>query len=506
MTAPTTTKIDLLLLGMLLDRPMHGYELYQQIQAEGIDGWFNVSMAGVYYSLGKLRDQSLVAESRQRGARSARKSIYRLTEEGRAAFFKAMEAKAASREKVYLDYDVIIYLLNKLPLRRAITLLEQQQAFLAQQSKEVQAHLAEERDNGQSPLKLAVLDHRRRYLEMEQSWLADVVRGIQRQGGATYAQEGERRGLMILSGDLHNYHLPDLLRLIVSGRHSGTLTVTDGVHIRTLSFADGQPVCATARRNDESPSPEQTPQQVLEGLCDLFRWQEGRFTFDQQMEQESWCVPLDLGAGELILCGCRWVDNWTIIQRLIPSADTIFELGETPKWTQDLSLNETEQQIVAAVDGVKDVATVAHELGLTVFEASRAFYCLAAVGMVRTADLDKIRLRRVFREIAELMCSSTIAWRTSPQDRTCEEEVNQLTGHLPLCLNRGRIEDQAEPQLKADELVEMYRHFLLTQLDVVSRRFGQENALRSFERTLSQLAPELQSVAKRYGFDQLQRA
>jgi hypothetical protein len=104
------------------------------------------------------------------------------------------------------------------------------------------------------------------------------------------------------------------------------------------------------------------------------------------------------------------------------------------------------------------------------------------------------------------MCSSTIAWRTSPQDRTCEEEVNQLTGHLPLCLNRGRIEDQAEPQLKADELVEMYRHFLLTQLDVVSRRFGQENALRSFERTLSQLAPELQSVAKRYGFDQLQRA
>ena len=83
MAAPLTTKIDLLLLGLLLDRPMHGYELYQQIQAEGIDDWFNVSMAGVYYSLGKLRDQEFVAESRQRGARSARRSIYRLTEEAR---------------------------------------------------------------------------------------------------------------------------------------------------------------------------------------------------------------------------------------------------------------------------------------------------------------------------------------------------------------------------------------------------------------------------------------
>jgi hypothetical protein len=162
-----------------------------------------------------------------------------------------------------------------------------------------------------------------------------------------------------------------------------------------------------------------------------------------------------------------------------------------------------EEQIVAAVDGIKDVATIARELGLTVFQASRTLYCLAAVGVVRTADLDKIRLRRVFREIAELMCSSTIAWRTGPADRTCEEEVNELTTELPLCLNRGRIEDQADPHLKTDALVEMYRGFLLAQLDVVRRRFGPENARQSFERTFRQLAPELQDVAERYGFDRL---
>jgi len=169
----------------------------------------------------------------------------------------------------------------------------------------------------------------------------------------------------------------------------------------------------------------------------------------------------------------------------------------------DLTLTPTEEQVVAAVDGVKDVAAIAHDLGLTVFEASRAFYCLAAVGVMRTADLDKIRLRRVFREIAELMCRSTIAWRASPEDRSCEEEVNQLCAPLPLRINRGRIEDQADPQLKTDDLVEMYRRFLLKQLDVVSRRFGRENARQSFERTLRQLAPELQNVAKRYGFDRL---
>ncbi len=94
------------------------------------------------------------------------------------------------------------------------------------------------------------------------------------------------------------------------------------------------------------------------------------------------------------------------------------------------------------------------------------------------------------------MCSSTIAWRSAPDDRSCEEEVNQLTDGLPLCINRGRIEDQADPRLKTDGLVEMYRAFLLAQLDVVSRRFGHENARQSFERTLNQLAPELQDCSQ----------
>ncbi len=398
---------------------------------------------------------------------------------------------------------MVIYLLNKLPLQRAIDLLEQHQAFLVQQDGDLLAALVEERAHGRSPLKLAILDHKRRFLEMEQEWLADVIRSIQGKGQADDARTDEQRGLMILSGDLRLYHLPDLIRLIVSGQHSGRLTVTDGILVRTLTFQEGQPVCATSHRKDEPATPPPAPEQVIEGLCDLFRWQEGKFTFDQEMASEEWCVPLTLSAEDLILCGCRWVDNWTIIQRLVSSADAIFELGMAPEGVEGLTLTPTEQQILESLDGVKDVASIARELGMTVFEASRAFYCLAAVGVVRTADLDKIRLRRVFREIAELMCSSTVAWRNAPDDRSCEQEVNRLTDGLPLCINQGRIEDQADPRLKTDGLVEMYRAFLLAQLDVVSRRFGRENARQSFKRTLNQLAPELQTVARRYEFDKL---
>jgi hypothetical protein len=378
--------------------------------------------------------------------------------------------------------------------------------YLAEQVQSLQEALTAEVSNTVSPLKLAILDHNLRFLEMERNWLADVIRDIEGEHERHDARAGERRGLMILSGDLHTYHLPDLIRLVVSGQHSGTLTVTDGAEIRTLSFENGQPVCASCRRYGEPPGPPPMPETVLEGLNDLFRWQEGKFTLDQEMGCEEWCVPLTLSAEDLIFSGCRWVDNWTVIRRLVPSAEAIFELGTASQHQHSLTLTQSESQVLAMIDGVKDVNTIARELGLTLFQASRVFYCLTAVGLIRTADLEKIRLRRVFREIAELMCSSTIAWRSSADDRTCEDEVNQLNTHLPLRLNNGRIEDEADPQLKTDGLVEIYRTFLLSQLDVVSRRFGKENARQSFERTLRQLAPELQDVAKRHGFDKLMAA
>jgi hypothetical protein len=336
---------------------------------------------------------------------------------------------------------------------------------------------------------------------MERAWLTDVMGSIQRDGEALGAPESGRGGLMRLSGDLRQYHLPDLIRLIVSGQHSGTLALTDGAEVHMLQFEEGRPACASYERRGEPASPSLSVDQVLDGLCNLFHRQEGRFTFDQGGDCEEQGIPLELSAEEFILRGCRQVESWAIIQRLVPSSDTIFEEGRAAKDLSHLALSPTERQVMAGVDGVKTVATIARELNLTLFETSRAMYCLAAIGMLRTADLDKIRLRRVFREIAELMCESTVGQHPRPDGRSCEEEVNERCKQLPIRLNQGRIEDAADQQLGTDELKEMYHRFLGTQFKVVSRQLGTSNAHQSFEQVLRQLVPELQDIAKRYGFD-----
>jgi DNA-binding PadR family transcriptional regulator len=499
--ALSTTQTDLLLLGLLIDRPRHGYELYQQIQAEGIDRWYSISPASIYYSLGKLRDQGLVTETRQQGRHSSRKAIYRLNEAGRAVFFEAMEDHLATREEAYLEYDLAVYLLNKLPVQRAMPHLAMRQAFLAEQIRDVQASLAAEGSDDDSPLKLAILDHKLRYLEMERAWLADLVREIEKDEAGDLAGERERRGLMILRGDLHSHRLPDLIRLVVAGRHSGTLTLTAGVEAYVLRFEAGRPICVAWRRHGEEPR-SCSVDEVLDGLCDLFHRREGRFAFDQSPGCQEEGLPLEIDARDLILRGCRRVEDWAIIQQLVPSADTIFEPGPAHQGAQSLALTETEARVVGAIDGIKDVAAIARELGLTLFATSRAIYCLAEIGVLCIADQDKIHLRHVFREIADLMCQSTRPWRSTVDDRSYEQEVNDLCRDLPLHLDQGRVEDGTDPLLDLDELQESYRLFLQRQFQVISRRFGRLNAEEAFKKTLRQIVPELQDVAKRYGLDQ----
>jgi hypothetical protein len=135
---------------------------------------------------------------------------------------------------------------------------------------------------------------------------------------------------------------------------------------------------------------------------------------------------------------------------------------------------------------------------LTEFETSKILYSLCAVGLVQPGDLNKIRLRRVFRELAELTCRATIPYRDSPDDRSCETEVNKRCEGLPIRFIAGRIEDQTDPDLQTEELAETYRQFLKTQRTVIREQFGEDVVEKLLQRVLSQVNPNLRDVLDKY--------
>ncbi len=484
------TKNDLLVLGLLLDRPMHGYEINRCVQEEDINTWFTISTAAIYYSLNKLHRHGLISETRSRSGGGER-SVYHLTAQGRDQFFAGMEETLSSEEPVRFEYDLGIFLLNKLPQERALALLEKRLAFLRDWHADLTRIIEQERMVGGRALRIAILEHLDASAQLEVNWLLGITRQLK--GEETDLEE--YRGLMLLTGDLQDFHLPDLIKLIASGKHSGTLTVTDGTLTRTLSFDDGRPVCATSRRLDGEVV---DPEQIMNDVYDLFRWQEGAFTFDQRMEPQAGCLVLRLSTENMILAGSRWVDNWTTIQRVVPSPDTVFERREGGVSWDDLNLTEEEQQVLDALDGLQDVTAVSRACHLTEFETSKILYGFHAVGLVQPGDLDKVRLRRLFREFAELMCQGTRPYRSSPEDFSCEVEVNHRCGDLPIRFIAGRIEDQTDPSTRTEKLIDIYRRFLETQQLVVQERFGDQVANQLLQQVQAQISPGLRQTLEEY--------
>ncbi len=96
------TTPDLVLLSLLAERPMHGYEANQELQRRQVQDWAGISRPQVYYSLDKLARLQLVhaTESDEPQAGPERR-VFATTAKGRTALADALERESwtAQRER-----------------------------------------------------------------------------------------------------------------------------------------------------------------------------------------------------------------------------------------------------------------------------------------------------------------------------------------------------------------------------------------------------------------------
>jgi DNA-binding PadR family transcriptional regulator len=83
---------DLVLLSLLAEQPMHGYQANLELERRQVQDWAGVSRPQVYYSLEKLARLSLIAEAGDpEPALGPERRIFATTAKGRAALATALE-------------------------------------------------------------------------------------------------------------------------------------------------------------------------------------------------------------------------------------------------------------------------------------------------------------------------------------------------------------------------------------------------------------------------------
>jgi DNA-binding PadR family transcriptional regulator len=96
------TTPDLVLLSLLSERPMHGYQANQLLERRQVRDWAGISRPQVYYSLEKLEGLGFLRASRDHEpAAGPDRSVYAATAKGRAALANALEREdwATQRER-----------------------------------------------------------------------------------------------------------------------------------------------------------------------------------------------------------------------------------------------------------------------------------------------------------------------------------------------------------------------------------------------------------------------
>jgi DNA-binding PadR family transcriptional regulator len=92
MKTRTLTTPDLVLLSLLAERPMHGYQAYLELERRQVRDWAGVSRPQVYYSLEKLARSGMIrAGADVSPAAGPDRSVYKTTAKGRAALADALE-------------------------------------------------------------------------------------------------------------------------------------------------------------------------------------------------------------------------------------------------------------------------------------------------------------------------------------------------------------------------------------------------------------------------------
>jgi DNA-binding PadR family transcriptional regulator len=169
----------LVILGLLHEKPLYGYEIKQIIE-EHMGDWTSIAFGSIYFALDKLSEEKFIeiTTTEQAGNRPSR-SVYQITPSGEEEFLRLLRAGWQNMEQQYYDLDICIFFLNRLSLSEVKEYLRARIARLEQTLAHLQMHEAEQMRNPHVPPQARVIfNHSRVHIQSEFEWTKDFLASI----------------------------------------------------------------------------------------------------------------------------------------------------------------------------------------------------------------------------------------------------------------------------------------------------------------------------------------
>ena len=98
------SKIDLVVLGFLKRKPMHGYEMAGFFEKRGIDMWIKIKTPSIYKALNRLEKKELISYKFVQSKNSPPKKVYSITKNGKE-YFNELLHSILTDDKIISPFD-----------------------------------------------------------------------------------------------------------------------------------------------------------------------------------------------------------------------------------------------------------------------------------------------------------------------------------------------------------------------------------------------------------------
>ncbi|HSH45296.1 MAG TPA: DUF4388 domain-containing protein [Longimicrobiales bacterium] len=233
--------------------------------------------------------------------------------------------------------------------------------------------------------------------------------------------------------------------------------------------------------------------QIEETIYDLLGWDEGHFVFEETEDTPT--GPVRVRVDSLLMEGARRKDEWARLEARIPSADCVPVLAPEDGPRGLLELRAEEWEVLAEIDGERDLRLIASDLGRSAFDVAKVVYGLTAMQLVRVreepVDLHQRELVPILTQLEETLASGDLD--TAERKARDLQKAYPENGDLPLIAGRalaaqGRLRAAADSFERAAGLDPLSpdAHY---HLGMAAARTGEHDRAAEAWRTFLRLAP-----------------
>ena len=168
-----TSKVEVVVLGLLAEEPLYGYDLLERFRARSMGFWVEVGKASVYQALRRLERDGLINGRSQEGPEGPDRRVYRITKTGRDRLKHGLSERFASLEPYETDGGLALgfaHLLSASDARKAVDERETAVRDLLDAIKTERARVAADKGPGRA-VSTAMLQRQESLAKAELAWI-----------------------------------------------------------------------------------------------------------------------------------------------------------------------------------------------------------------------------------------------------------------------------------------------------------------------------------------------